>query len=109
MRSFRNWQTLVKIVNNITAVGARDHFIILNKTIHLELWHDHGEINGHSNLVFNVAVLHDSAVHTADSQSLVEQPCIYILRWPGSHVANHVEYSRFRLQDLPQLTSLQAP
>ena len=106
---FQKLKDIGENCENFTPVEARDHFIILNRTIHLKFWHDHGEIAGHSNLVVNVTVLHDNAVHIADSQYLVEKPCIYILGWSGSNVANQVEYSRFRLQDLPQLSSLQVP
>ena len=64
---FQKLKDICENCEHFTPVEARDHFRILNRTIHLKFWHDHGEIAGHSNLVVNVTVLHDSAVHTADS------------------------------------------
>ena len=72
----------------------------------LKFWHNHGEIAGHSNIVFNVTVLYDRAIQSPDSQALVEKPSVYILGRSKSNVAEQVSFSSYRSEDLPKLDAI---
>ena len=92
--------------DSLTELEARQLFCKLNHTVHLKFWHDHGEIAGHSNIVFNVTVLYDRAIHSPNSQALVEKPSVYILGRSKSNVAEQVKFSSYRAEDLPKLDAI---
>lgn len=71
--------------------------------VHFKLWHDHGEICGHSHLVSSVTVLYDSTIHTAGSQRLVEKPVLYIMGRSGASVQDQLKYCMDRCEDLENL------
>ena len=73
--------------------------------MYLKMWHDHASIAGASHLALMIQILHDNKVHAADpaSQTLIEQPRLWLLARSGSSIQEQALYSKFRLDDLKSL------
>ena len=53
--------------------------------------------------------MYDEAIHKAGSQVVVEKPSLYIIGRSGSSVADQIEFSSYRLEDLRKLESIYIP
>ena len=45
-------------------------------TVYFKVWHDHGDLCGHSHFLSTVMVMYDENIHTSESQRLVEKPVV---------------------------------
>ena len=87
----------------------------MERTRHLQIWHDHSTLANHGHILFMVSCLYDPAIHLTneeyrlktgeeiDVQSQVERPEIYIVGRCSSSDAEQLAYVESRLCCLQHL------
>ena len=48
--------------------NALDHLRTINRQVHLKIWHDHGKVSGHSNMLCTVEIMFDPSMYVPEAQ-----------------------------------------